>query len=157
MRRWLLLAATGALLTACGSGNTATTGSSLSTATVAGVGSVLVDGSGKTLYYTEQEVDGQVRCTGDCLGFWFPATTADNSTPTGPVTGLGVLKRSDNGKTQLTYQGKPLYVFKMDSAGQATGNMVKDKFGGTDFQWFATVVTATAATSGGGGGGGYGY
>jgi len=133
----------------------------VSTATVAGVGSVLVDRSGKTLYYAGQEADGTLHCTGDCLNFWFPAVAAGDSAPNGPVAGLGVLKRSDNGQSQLTYQGKPLYLFKLDTAaGQAKGNLVKDKFAGADFEWFATVVSAaapatTTTTAGGGGYGGY--
>lgn len=156
MQRWLLLAATGVLLTACssggaGSGGAATTGSPVSTATVEGVGEVLVEASGKTLYYSRQEEDGTVRCTGDCLGFWFPATTSDDSTPTGSVADLGVVERPDNGQSQLTYQGKPLYSFKLDSGtGQANGHQVKDSFAGTDFEWFATSVTGTSATGDGG-------
>jgi predicted lipoprotein with Yx(FWY)xxD motif len=87
-----------------------------------------------------------------------PATgsTADAKS----VTGLGTMKRSDTGADQLTFQGKPLYTFKLDTgSGQAKGNNVSDAFSGASFSWHAATTTAPASSpsTSSGGGGGYGY
>lgn len=112
------------------------------------VGSALVDSSGKTLYFTDQEASGSIRCTGDCLGFWFPvrgdATTASSS----EVKGLAVVHRSDNGMDQLTYQGKPLYTFRLDDGpAQHNGHNLDDSFGDQKFTWHAATTSGTAPSS----------
>jgi hypothetical protein len=60
--------------------------------------------------------------TGSCLSFWFPVPVAAGATPRAPggITGmLGIIHRP-GGLTQLTYNGKPLYTFRLDQApGQA--------------------------------------
>ena len=122
------------------------------------LGRILVDASGKTLYFADQEAGGMIKCTGSCLSFWMPATgsTADAKS----VTGLGTMKRSDTGADQLTFQGKPLYTFKLDTgSGQAKGNNVSDAFSGASFSWHAATTTAPASSpsTSSGGGGGYGY
>jgi predicted lipoprotein with Yx(FWY)xxD motif len=166
----LLLGATVAAvgtLTACGGGSStqsttggAATGAAVSVQNVSGVGQALVDSSGKTLYFADQEAGGTVKCTGNCLSFWMPATgTAADAKS---VTGLGVMKRSDTGADQFTFQGKPLYTFKLDTgAGKAQGNNVTDSFSGMSFTWHAATTTAAAAPtqapSSSSGGGGYGY
>ncbi|MFF0346001.1 hypothetical protein [Kribbella sp. NPDC004875] len=165
----LLLGATVAAvgtLAACGGGSTPVTGggapagAAIAVHDVSGVGQTLVDASGKTLYFADQEAGGMIKCTGGCVSIWVPATgtTAD----TKAVSGLGTLKRSDTGADQLTYQGKPLYTFKFDTgAGQAKGNNVSDAFSGTNFTWHAATTSAAAPTTSpsqsSGGGGGYGY
>ncbi|TDW24011.1 COG4315 family predicted lipoprotein [Kribbella kalugense] len=159
----LLLGATAAMgtLAACGSSDTAAGGAAaaVSVQNVSGVGQTLVDSSGKTLYFADQEAGGMIKCTGSCLSFWMPATgsTADAKS----VTGLGTMKRSDTGAEQLTFQGKPLYTFKLDTgSGQAKGNNASDAFSGTSFTWHAATTTASSAPSpstNSGGGAGYGY
>ena len=44
-------------------------GSAISARTLPGVGTVLVDRSGKTLYSPQQEAHGMIMCTGGCLNF----------------------------------------------------------------------------------------
>ncbi|WP_328998096.1 hypothetical protein OHA18_27000 [Kribbella sp. NBC_00709] len=165
----LLLGATVAAvgtLAACGGGSStrsttggAVAGAAVSVQNVSGVGDTLVDSAGKTLYFADQEAGGMIKCTGNCLSFWMPATgTAADAKS---VTGLGVMKRSDTGADQLTFQGKPLYTFKLDTgAGKAQGNNVTDAFAGTSFTWHAATTTAAAPTqapSSTSGGGAYGY
>jgi predicted lipoprotein with Yx(FWY)xxD motif len=140
-------------------GNTAV----VTTRHLAGLGTVLVSASGKTIYSPEQETHGQIRCTGSCLSFWFPVTVTSATglhAPSGLTGVLGTIHRHDDGRTQLTYNGRPLYTFKLDqSPGQARGSNFTDSFGGTSFTWQA--VTASGAASGPGGGaaptGGPGY
>jgi predicted lipoprotein with Yx(FWY)xxD motif len=116
---------------------------------------VLVDADGKALYTADQEAGGMVKCTGACLQFWNPLTIQGQ--PTGSVNGgtLGVLTRPD-GKTQVTFNGDPVYRFAEDQSGTLNGNGVNDAFGGQQFTWHAVTTgggaQAPATTSGAGGG-----
>lgn len=169
----LLLAACGGssggdATTSSGAGSGGGTSSGAVVKTRAGDGGqmVLVDAKGRTLYGADQDTSTSVTCTEDCLGFWFPLTTSGSGKPSGdgvPAGKLGTVKRPDNGKTQVTFDGHPLYTFKLDtSAGMTSGDGVSDSFGGTKFSWH-TMTTAGLGSSGssdsgdGDDGGGYGY
>ncbi len=150
------------------SGKAAAANSTVSTRQLSGIGTVLVNGSGRTIYQvkTPAETNGRLHCMGACTSFWFPVT-ASSANPGGsglPGT-LGTVRRP-GGQTQLTYNGRPLYTFRLDTApGQAHGNNYTDQFSGTSFTWQA--VTASGKPAGGGsapapassssGSGGYGY
>lgn len=167
------MAGAAVLLAACGSGNDAGGGTSTDTSSTAvavratgnpRLGTILVDASGKTLYFADQESDGTIRCVGDCLGFWSPAAASGGTAPDVPgVTALGVVRRGDDGKGQLTLAGKPLYTFQLDgAAGDTKGDGVQDEFGTTHFGWHAATVGGGATptpsstpAAGGGYGGGY--
>ena len=123
----------------------------LGTRSISGVGTVLDDSKGLTLYHLKTETNGSIQCTGGCASTWLPVV-ASSGTPAAPsgVSGtFGTIKRPD-GTLQVTFDGMPLYTYTGDSGpGQANGQGV----GGV---WFA--VTTAAAKSGGssGKGGGYG-
>jgi len=166
----LAVAAAAGLLAACGSagapaaggGNAHPPGSSqhlvVSDRKLPGVGTVLVSRSGKTLYSPQQEAHGKILCTGSCLSFWFPVSAGAGAlhAPSGVTGALGTIHRPD-GRTQLTYNGKPLYTFRLDLApGQAHGNNFTDHFGGTSFTWHAITTSGSPAGAGQqGNGGGY--
>src|SRR5262249_41790585 len=98
-------------------------GAVISARTLPGAGTVLVGRSGKTLYSPQQEAHGMIMCTGGCLSFWFPVSVAAGTTPHAPtgVTGvLGTIHRPDDGLTQLTYNGTPLYTFRLGQPPRAT-------------------------------------
>jgi predicted lipoprotein with Yx(FWY)xxD motif len=148
----LLLGATVAALgalTACGDDTQPSGGdggggaaAAVSVKDVSGVGRTLVDASGKTLYFADQEAGGAIKCTDSCLSFWMPASGDAQA-----VNGLATIKRSDTGAEQLTFQGKPLYTFKLDTAaGEAKGNNLADAFSGVDFTWHAATTTEAAPT-----------
>jgi predicted lipoprotein with Yx(FWY)xxD motif len=122
-------------------------GTTISSRQLSGVGMVLTDQSGKTLYTPEQEANGTIKCTGSCLSFWFPVTAANGGTPHAGSTlagKLGSIKRPD-GTSQVTYNGEPLYTFKLDSGpGQAHGNDFTDSFDGQSFVWHAATASGTA-------------
>lgn len=172
MKRLLALAAlplaAAIVFAACGGsdGGGSSMGSTASNSTATTVASkridgrsVLVDADGKALYTSEQEAGGMVRCTGACLQFWEPLTI-DGGQPSGSVTDgtLGVLARPD-GKTQVTFNGDPVYRFVEDSSGTIKGDGLSDAFEGQQFTWH--VVSAgndpTAPPSTGGSGGTPGY
>lgn len=106
----------------------ATSGVTVEAKPVGSVGTVLVAGSnGMTVYTFTQDVkdSGKSACTGQCITIWPALTVPDGATPSAGsgISGkLGTIKRDDDGKTQVTYNGKPLYFFHNDSApGDANG------------------------------------
>jgi len=95
----------------------------LVTKTDSKLGQYLADPSGKALYTYNADTSGVSNCTGSCLSNW-PSYTASGSTANLPA-GVSTIKRSDNGQTQYTYNGMPLYYFVSDSSGQVTGDGVE--------------------------------
>ena len=98
------------------------------TATVGTQGTLLVAGAnGMTVYTFAKDVanSGTSACTGGCITKWPALTVPAGSTPAGGsgVTGkLGTITRSDDGSTQVTYSGLPLYFYSGDKApGDANG------------------------------------
>ncbi len=92
-----------------------TTGAPITVGSASGVGKVLVDSQGMTLYYFEKDQNGQSACYGACASAWPPLLTEGK-----PVAGegamaskLGTTQRKD-GTTQATYAGWPLYTFVED-------------------------------------------
>ena len=87
---------------------------------------VLTTNRGHTLYSLSVEQRGRFICTdGACLALWHPLVVRAGTKPTGPVP-LGTVKRPD-GRIQVTYRGRPLYVFDHDTnPGQAKGEGFKD-------------------------------
>jgi predicted lipoprotein with Yx(FWY)xxD motif len=87
---------------------------------------VLTTLAGRTLYTLSAETGGNFICKRGCLAVWHPLYVAAGVKPTGPVK-LGAIKRPDNGRRQVTFQGRPLYTFDSDSkAGDAKGEGIKD-------------------------------
>jgi len=140
------------MLVGCGSNGGAPDSSGGSTATVSartvsGVGTVLVSSTGSTLYVTEQDSGGVVRCAAECAMVWPPLTVSGTPTAGDGITGaLATVSRPD-GTTQVTYNGSPLYSFSLDPGpGQVKGNGVIDSFAGTNFVWHAATPTGAAPT-----------
>lgn len=97
----------------------------LITKTNSSLGKYLADPSGKTLYTYGGDTLNTSNCTGTCIASW-PAYEDSGSTSNLPAN-VGVIKRSDDGKYQYTFNGKPLYFFVDDNqAGAVTGNGVSD-------------------------------
>jgi predicted lipoprotein with Yx(FWY)xxD motif len=87
---------------------------------------ILVDVKGLTLYSLSAETHGKFICKGSCLKIWHPLYVAAGVKPTGPVK-LGTIKRPDNGKRQVTFDGRPLYAFEEDTKpGDVKGQGIKD-------------------------------
>jgi predicted lipoprotein with Yx(FWY)xxD motif len=111
-------------------GDASATGTRVSVAK-SGVGRILVDSKGITLYDFVKDKGTTSVCYGACAALWPPLLT--NGKPiAGPgvrASLLGTTKRKD-GKVEVTYGGHPLYYFVTDrKPGQTTGQGV-NQFGG---------------------------
>jgi predicted lipoprotein with Yx(FWY)xxD motif len=126
-----------------------------------GLGKILVDSKGRTLYLFMKDKHGKSSCSGACAVNWPPYLTsgAPRAGTGAKAKLLGTTARA-GGKLQVTYNHHPLYLFKFDArAGQTTGEKV-DAFGA---RWYAVsaagarvVPKAAPPPSNGGGYGGGG-
>lgn len=146
-----LLAAT--TLAACGSetesGGTSASGGGDAVVQTNDSG-VLVDGSGMTLYTADVEEGGKIACVDSCIGFWFPLTVSSETVtaPEGLPGDLATITRPDTGDLQVTYDGMPLYTYKLDgAAGDTEGDGFSDDFAGQLFTWSAVTVDGAAVTT----------
>lgn len=168
------------LLAACGSSSSsktaatspassasgaATASVTVTTADVAGIGTVLVNGESRTLYLLTSERGGKITCTAanDCTTYWplaeLPAGLSHGVAGSGAQASLLGTVRTASGSLVLTYGGWPLHTFSGDSGpGMAHGQGVTS-FGGT---WWAispagTPVTGVSSTPSTTSHSGYGY
>lgn len=133
--------------------------------TAQGVGDVLVNGQGRTLYLLTSEKGGKLTCTDatGCTKVWpdteLPKGISHGIAGTGIEASLLRTVRSTDGSLYLVYGSSrwPLYTYSGDSGpGQANGRGIVS-FGGTWWPISAagTPVTSTTqtapATTGGGG------
>ena len=109
-----------------GGGSTPTSGPSgvaTVTATSTNLGTILVDGSGRTLYLFEKDQPDQSACSGTCATAW-PVDNSSGAPKAGSgvkASLLGTIKRSD-GATQVPYNHHPLYYYSGDTGpGQQNG------------------------------------
>jgi predicted lipoprotein with Yx(FWY)xxD motif len=146
----------------CGGNDTATTtvkpvSGSSGTVRVAdsGVGKILVDSQGKTLYLFQKDSGTTSTCSGACATAWPPLRASGKPTAGSGAKAslLGTTPRSD-GKPQVTYDGHPLYFYQGDSkVGDANGQAV-NAFGAP---WYVlspsgdAITTALSTSSGGNG------
>lgn len=132
------LAACALLLAACsrGTGAGATASSAAGPSVAVGqtsIGAVLTGANGKTLYQFAKDQNGTSACTGDCVGTWPPFTLGASQkvqAASGATMSFATIKR-DDGSTQATYDGHPLYYYGADSA---AGDVKGQGIGG---KWFA--------------------
>jgi predicted lipoprotein with Yx(FWY)xxD motif len=148
----------------CGSSDGTTTasakpaGGSSATVNVAntGLGKILVDSHGRTLYLWEKDSGTKSACSGGCAVAWPPLRTSGKPTAGGGAKAslLGTTPRSD-GKPQVTYAGHPLYGYQGDSKPGDTTGQGSTGFGAPWYVLTATGKDITTASSGSGGNNGY--
>ena len=170
-----LLAALGLVAAGCGGSSASSApkngvaGAQHSTGSVAvktrkikGLGTVLVNPAGRTLYVFMKDQHRHVTCTGSCASFWPPLKWKKSAKPKAGGSAksslLGTDKNPSGGKV-VTYNHWPLYTYSGDSAaGQAKGWNLNLNGG----KWYVisaagkVVKHKTASGGGGGGGGGVG-
>jgi predicted lipoprotein with Yx(FWY)xxD motif len=140
------------------SSSSASTGAGSATVVAAkrtGLGMILVDSKGRTLYLFTPDKHGKSACYGACAKAWPPFTGKPRAGKGVSTAKLGTITRKD-GSTQVTYDGHPLYYFASDSKpGDTKGEGLKG-FGG---EWYVVSPSGheVEKESGGGGSGGGGY
>jgi len=94
-------------------------------------GPMLFDSNDQAIYLFDKETSDKPDCYGDCAAAWPPVLTKGQ-----PVAGkglkqnlLGTTRRKD-GKTQVTYNGHPLYFYVNEGPGEVKCHNVVG-FGGT--------------------------
>jgi predicted lipoprotein with Yx(FWY)xxD motif len=152
----LLLAAgaVGLFAAGCGSSSSSSTSTSktlqtksagvqISSRNVPGVGVVLVDGHGRTLYTFAPDNAKKVTCTGGCAAVWPPVTLPGTSSAVAAGAVKASLLGSDpnpSGGRVVTYKGWPLYNYVADpTPGSAFGEAVNSSGG----VWY--VISPTGA------------
>ena len=91
-----------------------------------GLGNVLVDSQGRTLYLFQADVGDKSACSGACASAWPPVLARGKPTVGNGVNArlIGTTKRPD-GTRQVTYDGHPLYLYIQDQKpGDVTGQGV---------------------------------
>ena len=100
-----------------------------------GLGRVLIDGRGRTLYLFEKDKHGKSSCAGQCAAFWPPLIASGKPLTTAGAKAslLGTTIRAD-GRLQVTYNHHPLYTFVKDTNKGQTNGEELDAFGA---EWYA--------------------
>jgi predicted lipoprotein with Yx(FWY)xxD motif len=114
----------------------------ISTAKVAGVGTVLTTAKGLTLYRFTEDTPGTSMCSGACAKIWPPLLAAKGGHVSAPhgVKGFSLVKLT-NGHWQVAFDKLPLYTFEGDKKkGQAHGQNVGKV-------WFAVLKSGIPASN----------
>jgi predicted lipoprotein with Yx(FWY)xxD motif len=125
----------------------AVTGPIIKSGKDAKLGPIVVNAKGLTLYAASSESSGKIKCTGNCVYFWFPVLVTGKAKP---IAGkglsqakIGTIKRP-NGVLQVTYNKLPLYRYYLDrKPGQTKGQLVKDPSG----TWHAVSTSGRIVTT----------
>jgi predicted lipoprotein with Yx(FWY)xxD motif len=118
------------------------------------IGTVIVNGQGRTLYMFAADKHGKSACYGQCAHYWPPLLTSGKPAAVkgAKASLLGTTRRKD-GKLQVTYAGRPLYSFISDVTPGQTSGQGLNLSGGL---WWAIspsgALDKQKASSGGGGG-----
>jgi predicted lipoprotein with Yx(FWY)xxD motif len=120
------------------------------------LGKILVDSRGRSLYMLSSDSARKSTCVGACVTAWPPLRTSRK-----PTVGKGLkaskvgrINRSD-GKSQVTYNGHPLYRFVNDKKPGDTNGQGITAFGGRWFVLSPAGKRVSAGLSSSPGGGGY--
>jgi predicted lipoprotein with Yx(FWY)xxD motif len=125
-----------------------------------GLGQILVNSQGHTLYLFQKDTGTTSTCTGACATSWPPLRATGQPTVGSGANAalLGTTSRSDGGP-QITYNGHPVYLFFQDQKPGDTKGEGVNAFGASWYALSPTGNQVTAAASGSssssGGAGGY--
>ena len=118
------------------------------------VGKILVDSQGRTLYLFERDSGTKSACTGACAVEWPPLrATGKPSVGGGANASIVATSARSDGKSQVTYNGHPLYLFSADQKVGDTNGQGVNAFGGL---WYVLSSSGDEITMSTGSGGGVG-
>jgi predicted lipoprotein with Yx(FWY)xxD motif len=93
-------------------------------------GSILFDADQQAIYLFDKESSDTSECYGDCAEAWPPVLTdGEPQAGSGIEQGLLDTTERDDGSTQVTYDGHPLYYYAHEEPGQVLCHNVSE-FGG---------------------------
>jgi predicted lipoprotein with Yx(FWY)xxD motif len=100
-----------------------------------GIGQILVDGEGRTLYLFEKDKSRKSSCYGECAKAWPPyLSTGEPQAEEGAKADLLSTTKRDDGTEQVVYGKWPLYYYHGDKEpGDTTGHDIEE-FGA---EWYA--------------------
>ena len=119
--------------------------SEITTKSLPGLGTVLVNGQGRTLYIFEPDKRTKVTCTGGCATAWPPVKLTGAKATTGGAVKPALVSSDPDpaGGRVVTYNGWPLYLFAGDSgAGTANGQALNSSGG----LWYVITPAGTVVT-----------
>ncbi|MBW8794241.1 MAG: hypothetical protein JF597_11785 [Streptomyces sp.] len=122
-------------------GQPATTAAVLTRA-AQGLGSIVTDDKGLTLYRYDKDQPNPSKwtCSGACTKTWLPVIVPESVQTSGVQKSLlGTVHR--NGETQLTLAGWPLYRYVGDTAAGQTNGQGKDQ------EWYAVTPSGQKSTA----------
>jgi predicted lipoprotein with Yx(FWY)xxD motif len=124
-------------------------GATQSNATVSlrktGLGRILVNARGHTLYLFAKDRNAKSSCSGSCARFWPPLLSRGK-----PTAGFGVrtsllgTTRRSNGSLQVTYNKHPLYTYALDTRAGQTRGEGNSRFGA---KWWAVSANGRAVVT----------
>jgi predicted lipoprotein with Yx(FWY)xxD motif len=124
----------------------ATGGVKITSAAIPGLGPVLVNAQGRTLYIFVPDKHSKVTCVSACAAIWPPAFVPSGQKPVAAGSVKQSLLASDPdpaGGQVITYAGWPLYTYVPDSsAGQHTGQALNLNGG----LWYVISPAGTVIT-----------
>ena len=141
---------------ASSSSNASGASSTVGVSDVSGLGKILVDSQGRTVYLFEKDTGPKSMCSGACAQEWPPVTTSGKPSAGDGLTAsmVGTTKRSD-GTTQVTYNDHPLYRFTGDNNPGDTSGQNVDAYGA---EWHVLSPAGNKVEDKAkGSGGGYAY
>jgi len=157
-------AAAGSPASSAPAGASSAASAAISAKSVPGVGTVLVNGQGQTLYMLTSEKGGKITCTqaNGCTQAWPETLLANGAAAATAGRGvqsslLGTVKDA-SGNLEVTYNHWPLYTFSGDSGPGVAKGQGLTSFGGT---WYVLsgsgnpVTSSQSGTASSGGGNGY--
>jgi predicted lipoprotein with Yx(FWY)xxD motif len=103
------------------------------------LGKMLVDAHGRTLYLFEADKPNMSNCSSACLSLWPPLdATAKPQAKGGVVASKIGLIPGAGGKSEVTYNGHPLYYYAPDQKPGDTQGQGLNQFGA---KWYVLATT----------------
>jgi predicted lipoprotein with Yx(FWY)xxD motif len=118
----------------------------ISAATVPGLGVILVNAEGRTLYTFAPDKKTKVTCVGSCAAVWPPVTLSAGAAAAAAKQLKASLLSSDpnpSGGKVVTYAGWPLYTYIGDSAPGTASGQAKNLNGGL---WYVITPAGKVIT-----------
>lgn len=91
------------------------------------LGWVLAEANGQVVYTYSKDKGSTPTCTGSCAAVWPPVTGTPKAGPADSFPGTFAVVKGAGGVEQITYEGKPLYLYKgakpLSTAGNGIGGV----------------------------------